>query len=142
MRRAVIIAFKSGVPEVISGPEVPYVEQRKRFQDLRHYAQAAAEDGYEAAEMWDSTRGCIKRVQMKPALSVQAPQADSADITTEPQSEAPLSPLILLPRVEPDSEGKPQPPDSVTEPDQAVLPKEEQNPAPESPVTEKPNRKK
>jgi hypothetical protein len=59
MRTAIIIGRKHGQKalEVVSGPEVPIVEQKELFKDFQ---RIHANDDYEHVELWISDAGKVK----------------------------------------------------------------------------------
>jgi hypothetical protein len=96
MSLGVTIGFKSGVPHVLAGPDIPVDQQ---INDLRKAAQSGRSD-YDRVEVWTDTRGMEKRVRfnrpVNPALAPAPEPAPEpvADTTPEPVPEVPAQPEL------------------------------------------------
>lgn len=83
MRRALIILIAGAAQEVISGPAVPYEEQKRRFKELK----GDHPEGVERAELWESSRGLTKRISFKDYVAGEDPldifSEAADDLTTD-----------------------------------------------------------
>lgn len=86
MRHALIIATIAGQKQIVSGPEVPYHEQRRIFKAAR-FAPPEERAGIEALEFWTDARGRVKIVRFDP--STVLPTDDGDEFDDEPDVQFP-----------------------------------------------------
>jgi hypothetical protein len=87
MRTAIIIGRKHGQKSLVlvSGPEVPIVEQKELFKDFQ---RDSVHDDFEYVELWTSDAGCVKdRKLISPKVAAAKAKAE-AEAKAKAEAEA------------------------------------------------------